>query len=68
MALLALVRVTPSMQVVPEHASPHCRTPLALSRRWLTRPIAWSRRRLYLHDNALSSNGLLNVTWPEDLE
>jgi hypothetical protein len=30
--------------------------------------VAWSRRRLDLHDNALTSNGLLNVTWPEDLE
>jgi len=36
MALLALVRVTPSMQWAPELASPRCRTPLALSPRWLT--------------------------------
>jgi hypothetical protein len=69
MALLPLVLVTPSMQWAPEPASPRCRTPFALLPHTLVDSrVAWSRRYLYLYDNALTSNGLLNVTWPEDLE
>jgi hypothetical protein len=51
-------------------------SPLACSERQSTHclvaaladsPVAWSRRELYLNENALTSNGLLDVSWPESL-
>ena len=52
---------TPSM---PEHASPR-ELPYVLV--CLVNDV-WSRRYLDLGYNLLTSNGLLNVTWPEHLE
>jgi hypothetical protein len=45
-------------------ALPH---PVCLVAALADSPVAWFRRELYLNDNALTSNGLLGVTWPASL-
>ena len=46
-------------------ALPH---PVCLVAALADSPVAWSRSYLGLSNNALTSNGLLGVTWPETLE